>query len=666
MPKETQEALPSLVAEIGEWHARVDVAKAKWQADYDRMRENMRFATGRQWAGQKKIQEDDYVCNLTLKQIRQKVSDLYAQDPTVEVKRKPMMDYQLWDESTESLMEALMNLQMANETGIPDVNAEALLNDYLIGQMQKESDERFCKTLQILLQRQWDMAQPDFKRQMKKLVQRVITCGVGYVRLHFVRSGEEVISEDLVDNSLAGRMRDAMRIADDLVEENDIENSSDAEKLRTIGQSMGVDMDDQEVPERIVFDFLPSTAVIPDTRCRSLQNFIGGRWVCIEYPLPLDEINTMFGTDIDEDSGSQASVEPKTENKTDQKGNPVSHIVREILDLKTRMHFYIMKGYDGYLRAPEPVLPGLSNFWPIFALTFNDVEVGIDADEVTPFPPSDVDFIRHPQKEWNRSRQAWRQERNGSSTKWMCRKNTLSKEDREKLMNAVPMEVVELDGVPADMKLSDVLAIVPQGQLRPEVFGTQQLVEDITIGGGMQEADMGSADPNVTATGVTVAAQSKVQTTSSNRDDLNEFMGDMCQAMGEMSISEHGFSEESVFLLVGRGAAWPNEGRFAYKRQVNIGIKAGSMGKPNQALEVQNYNIIAPQLTAAGANPIGVIEEGVKRLGDNLDVSKFYPVGGLGGPSVGQAPGGNMAAPVGNQQLPNGAPVPAGAVTEQG
>ena len=307
--------------------------------------------------------------------------------------------------------------------------------------------------------------------------------------------------------------------------------------------------------------------------------------------------------------------------------------------------------------------PGLKGFWPIFSLTFNDIEVGADDEEgevpVSIFPPSDVDLILHPQKEWNRSRDGERDLRNACAPKWMCKKGSISKEDLEKIQNAEPNEVVELESINADAKLDELLAPIPVQMPTQQVFGTEHLVQDITLGGGMQEANMGAAPSNVTATGVSVAEQSRMTVSASNIDDLDEFLSSIASAAGEMSLSPEGFSEDNVKRIVGLGAVWPNENRADFQNQVYLTIKAGSSGRPNKAIEVSNYQLIAPQLLAAGANPMGVIKEGVKRLDDGLDMTDFMPTGGLGGPSA-SAPAVGPGVPKQSQKLMNGAPATVG------
>ena len=75
------------------------------------------------------------------------------------------------------------------------------------------------------------------------------------------------------------------------------------------------------------------------------------------------------------------------------------------------------------------------------------------------------------------------------------------------------------------------------------------------------------------------------------------------------------------------------------------------MFRPNQAVAISNFQQLAPIILQAGGNPIAVVEEAVRRLDDNLDVTKFFPVGPIAPmPQPMQAgpqgqPGGGVPAP---------------------
>jgi hypothetical protein len=100
-------------------------------------------------------------------------------------------------------------------------------------------------------------------------------------------------------------------------------------------------------------------------------------------------------------------------------------------------------------------------------------------------------------------------------------------------------------------------------------------------------------------------------------------------------------------------------GKEEFLNSIELTIVAASSGRPNSALEVSRVQAIAPLLLQAGANPIALIEELVRRMGDEkLDVQKFFPVPGMmpqAAPPQGKPPGGQQVAA---SPAPTGPPGP--------
>jgi hypothetical protein len=112
-----------------------------------------------------------------------------------------------------------------------------------------------------------------------------------------------------------------------------------------------------------------------------------------------------------------------------------------------------------------------------------------------------------------------------------------------------------------------------------------------------------------------------------------------------------------VQKVVGPGASWPMLNKADYINQIELSIKAGSSGRPNQQLQVSNRRILTPLLLQAGANPIAVIEDVVRVMGDDsIDVQEFFPIPGQFTPAHPEMP---MGSPMGlppNGQPPVGGP----------
>jgi hypothetical protein len=264
-------------------------------------------------------------------------------------------------------------------------------------------------------------------------------------------------------------------------------------------------------------------------------------------------------------------------------------------------------------------------FFPIFALVFNEVEVepGLKASL---FPCSDVQAVKSAQMEWNRTRDALRDQRVSNNPTWITRKGALSDTDKTKIANAEPNSIIELENVPPDQDINTLFVRRPAAEIDPAMYETAPLEQDILHGGGMQQANLGGPQPSETATGQTIAEQSRMDASASNIDDLDGFLSRLAQARGEMALQ--GMDAEIVTDIVGPGAVFPSspDTRTYYLRQVYLQVKAASSGRPNKAVDVANMRDIIPLVLQAGGNPVAVIKKLIEVLDANANVEEFFPV----------------------------------------
>lgn len=653
----TREPSASVQASVEMWTKRVRDAKRKFSEDFDRLRENMEFVCGLQWPMQEHVDTDRYTNNMVLRVMKQKLSSLYARNPTAVAERRERMDFALWDEQMESLTHAVQSAM----TNPLDFEAQALLADYMHGRQWQAMIDKIAKSLKIVYQWQVDHQEPEFKLQMKQLVQRAITTGVAYVRLSFVRDDDTLITTSSLRNTMDDRARQVEELMQRVDSWDVNERSSDTEQLSMLANSLAYSQSDGEqddINERLVFDFPPVTSIIVDPCCRSLKGFVGAQWIAQEYVLPLNEVNAYFETQI-KPGGDLVTYNSNNHREgvvvfdgsngsmTDEDNPYVA--VWEIIDKRTKSHLFVCNGSKDYLQAPEPLHPCVSRFWPILTLLFNDVEVESEC-KATIYPPSDVQLMKHVQKEWNRSRDALREHRKQNHPKYVTGAGWLTEQDKKMLQNAPQSGIIELQGVPPGTDIGKMLAPLMHAPIDPALYDTAALQQDMLLSVGMQEANVGPTSGS-TATESTIAEQSRLSTASSNVDDLDDLLSDLAKAGGEMLLKE--MSEENAKRIAGVGAVWPTTNRKDFLNEVYLKIMAASSGRPNQAIESANFQRLAPLLLQAGASPKFLVEEGVKRLDDRLDVSKAFPLNlnPLGGPGMLQ-PGGMPSAPAEGGQPP--------------
>lgn len=620
-------------AYIAQWQEKIKKAKKKWDSDFERMRDNMDFVAGLQWNGQTQIRCPQYVVNLTLRAVNQGVAMLYARNPRVVANRRPRLDFQIWDEKMETLMPAVMFQQMAAQAGaLPPPQVMALLMDVQQGMTRRMLINKVAKTWEYVYQYQMDSQCPRFKVQMKQLVRRVRVCGVGYIRVHFCRDYESDITQSETKAVLPDRVKVARAILEKLADGKIEATSAEVEKLKQLVASLGVDQLDYEavkMREHLVFDFPRATSIIPDPCTRTLKGLVGCRWIVEEQFLPLSFVNAFFEKDI-----KPGTTEVKTynqDNKVDE-----GHVSPEknldtskqkvclwiVTDLDTKSEFIICEGYKDYILEPETVSPATKNFWNLVPVTFNDIEVE-EGCKATIFPPSDVDLIFSAQKEWNRTRQALRRHRQANGPKYMYPDGALDDDDLDRLSVAEDQEMVKLKGLQPGVEPNKVFQPFPTVPIQPELYDTSALSEDALLATGQQEANIGPPQPNVTATGVSVAEQSKNTVAASDVDGLDDSLTDLAQCGGEMLFRD--MSIDTVKKIAGPGAVWPLENKEDFLNELELEVVAASSGRPNQTVEINNWKQIAPLLMQAGANPQAVIRETVKRFDDRLDPEDFFP-----------------------------------------
>ena len=641
MPDEpTVEAPESTLAAVKLWTARIIAAKRRWEADFKRMRANMDFAAGFQWQGQTELDEERYVANMTLRTINQKVSALYARDPKAIARRRKRLEFQIWDGKVESLQQALIGAQQQ------DMASMATIMDYTEGRRHRDLVDKVGRTLEILYQYMCDITQPGFKRQMKSLVRRVATCGVGYVRLNFERNQENAIAATDTETTVVDLIKRAKAILSGMAENEISPESPKIQELKEI--LVGINACQQsgaldDIQERLVFDFPSATSIIVDPRCRALEGFVGANWIAVEYMLPLQEVNEFFEVDIKKGvdgavfytaEGEQKSAEPPNAPTANL---PEKDLVSlwEVFDHRAKSTFFIVNGHKEYVQEPQPVYPYLNGFWPVFALCFNDIETEPSAKS-TIFPPSDVQLVKSAQREWNRTRNALRNHRSQNAPKYVTGRGWLTDNDKEKLASAKPGEVVELEGIPPGSDVGKLLAPFVHAPIDPTLYDTIPLQQDILFVIGTQEATQ-PASNKATATAASINEQSRQQVVSSNVDDLDDFLSVLAESAGQILLRE--VSVETVQRVVGPGALWPPPGQNEdFVNELYLDVIAASSGRPNKALEISNFTQIAPILSAAGANPQFIVREALKRLDDCLEPDEAFSGGPSPMPAMGPPP----------------------------
>ncbi len=604
-----------------------------------------------------------YKTNIAGRHVKQKTNSLYAKNPKATAARNERLDFQIWDENPKSLELAMQITQQAQQalavaqqqtaavppdpiTGMqvpvqPQLpqgfqEAQALIADFQQGTQYRQLVDKVGKTLEILFAKALREQKPlNFKMAAKALVRRAATCGVGYVELGFVREVGPApdITAQLAD--ARARLDHLQRLTDEALEGEIEPDDAEMYELQKAIETL------QATPEIVlreglIFDFPQSTKVIPDQLTTQLIGFVGAQHLTIQYLFTCEQVEEMFpdsdirkggykgygknGTSLE--GPEQPSLplwnedadETGPDDRTDSKGNGLVSVFKHY-DKLSGLVYYVADGHKDFLREPAPPDVFVDDFWPVYALTFNASE-----NEKKLFPKSDVALLHDAAMEHNRSRQGLREHREAARPRFATSKGLLDEEARDQLKKAKAFDVVEVNK-DAQTKLEDVIEVIPTPGVDPNLYETGQFDEDRQLSVGASDANYGGIT-KATATESTIAANATMQSDESSKDDLDDFLSVVARASSQIFFAE--MSEEQVKKIVGPGAVWPAQSLAQIADEMYLEVEAGSSGRPNQAVAVENYAKIAPILMQIpGVDAIELAKEGVRRMDDKLDVNKL-------------------------------------------
>lgn len=615
---------------------------------FDRMRKNMDLVV--EGRDTKVVPESHYNVNLLQRHVQQRTSALYAKNPTAISRRRPRLDFAVWDENPESLMQAQNELMLAMETGVePSPDAMMILQDYEEGSSSRDQLDKISKTLEILFEYNMSEQVPGFKSQMKQCVRRSIINGVGYVKLGFQREMER---KPEVTNRIADateRLTHIERLAADVADGEADPNSAEVEELKLAVEQLQKE-DQLVVREGLTFDFPRSTSLIPDPACSQLRGFVGAEWLAEEFMMSPDTVKQVYNVDIgrqytrfhEEKNGSYAQ-----RKGTD--GKKALACVWEYYDRRSGLVYVVADGYSQFLKEPTGPNISLERVFPFFVVAFNETE-----SEKELFPRSDIDMLKDIQSEYHRSRQGLREHRRANRPKYAIRAGAFSEEDIDMFKSNPAHSVFEVNGLAANQKVSDVLEPIQTVGIDQNLYATSHLIDDMQMVVGAQEATLGGISGG-TATETSIAESSRMSSLQSNVDDLDEMLTSIARAAGQVMLSEIG--RDQAMKIAGPGAVWPELSSEQIAEEIFLEIEAGSSGRPNKAQDLQNLQVVAPFLVQIpGIPPQWLAKLFIERLDDTIDITDAY-VEGL--PSIVAMNG--QAAAQANGQGPDGDPSQQGA-----
>jgi len=603
--------------------ANVKGAKVHHDKAFKRMKEDMIWA--KEGTSQKHFMGDKkYVANIIQRFLTSRVAKLYAKNPKAYYTKRSRREFQFWD-GNMSTIENIIAQAAAGQmlTPMDQQVIEDFKNGMALSKLYDGMGDTLVKTFNYYLTEQ----KPKFKTQMKQLVRRTLTCGVGYIKIGYQRELQRRSDAQAAIDDITLKLQNMQRLTTAVSDGDLLEDDPEMETLRLQMQQMMDDPGTMEViREGLVFDFPKSMAIIVDPACTNLQGFIGAGWVVHETYLSPEEVEEIYGVKLEKgkftayekkSNINEAGYQTARDGSVNGDLNRMHACIWEYYNKKTGLVYTLCEGYCDFLDEPGKPNVEVEGFYPIYTLMFNGIE-----DEKEIYPKSDVRLSIHMQDEWNRSREGMREHRQAARPRYVAPRGTLEEADKRVLRGTSAHEVAEIS-MGQNTKIADVIQQVPSAGVDPNLYDTSPFMQDLNIVVGAQESSMGGTS-GATATEVTNAEGGTMSTIESNIDDMDDLLTEVARDGGQILMLNA--SAEKVKEIVGLGAIWPESEftRDKVAKELFLEIEAGSSGKANKPLEIANFERINPSmLQMPGLNKKAWLREGIKRLDDKLNPDDF-------------------------------------------
>lgn len=486
----------------------------------------------------------------------------------------------------------------------------------------------YAKTLELVTNRQ--LRDGGLKSVGKRQVLGGLTAAIGWKKISYQRNYER-------DPLIQSRIEDAQdNIARIRAMQEDLEEGECANEEATLQELEHlVSALEQEVEvvkgEGLVVDFVQGTNMIPDPTIEDFSQYAKGRFLVQKIWMNPEEAKEKlkYGTEgarLFTPGDDKRGIEPQEAAAgKDPKDGLI--LVYEIWHKQTQTVYTLCKGMKSWARDPiQPKRLG-QRWYPFFGLAF----FPLDGE---PVPLSIIDLLRELQDEYNSTRTQLAEHREMSVPHYIADKMT-DTDDIVRKRDAKLGEIVIVDA--NGRPLNQVFMAAEPPPFNPAIYDTTPIRTDIEQVSGLQDAERGSVVRTKTATEAEFLQQGMASKTETMKDELEDLYTEAGMYAAEILAQE--LSIWQAMRIAGPGAVWPDLPKEEIFDLVEIGIRAGSSGKPNKRLEQETWIKVKPEIEntitrimemqGMGMDPspmIALLKETLRRFDERLDVEQFLPV----------------------------------------
>jgi len=290
------------------------------------------------------------------------------------------------------------------------------------------------------------------------------------------------------------------------------------------------------------------------------------------------------------------------------------------------------EGYNGYMREPYSPKRVGERWYPYFI----SAPFPVDGDII---PNCWVEELIELQDEFNETTSNLREHRKKNIPHWFASGSELTEDDARKIANPEKFGLEILEGITEGRSIRDVLIEATGISIDPAVYDTNGILNTFErISGGQASTSRTSTSKPKTLGEAEIIEGSLSNRMGEIQDSNEDMIQEIAQYSAEICLQE--MTQEQISKIAGPGAFWPEMSREEVFSMVQIEIKAGSSGKPNEQKERQVWVEFLPefretlvQVEQLRANKqdgladalIKLLQETMRRFDERIDMEEYFP-----------------------------------------
>lgn len=447
------------------------------------------------------------------------------------------------------------------------------------------------------------------KKKAKKAVRSSLVSRLGFVKAGYQSLTRE--HEPVLENKRLTLQDQLEQLAVTLDEINSGDTSGEELEARKIEYDAHLASVQQQmesvqeaqatiVSEGVVLDYIPMENMRWDSSVDA-DEMRNGDWIAQFTTMSTDEAKILAELSDDEDGKKRLSSwnkikseaskrnmdhSPDSDSDVDQTkshgdANVMYVRVWERWDRKSNSRYSWVEGDTEFLEDPVPIKHVGGHFYPYFAL-------GLYWLDGEMWPTSMVEMITPLQIEYDELRKQLKDHRRAALPYTIFDSTMVNGKDLQvSVTNAGARDIV---GINANgQPLNQVFFPGPAVPLNPAMYDTGSIQYDLQLVSGLQDADRGAITTAKTATEANIQESGKANRTAEAVDEIEDWLTDIYSYCSNLCLMH--MSIEKVYEIAGENAVWPetDEVRQRTINGFNLKIKAGSTGRPDKRVEIENW-----------------------------------------------------------------------------